>query len=105
MKKNILVWAVFVSFLYCVFLGYASEPPKNGYDWDAMPKAEKIAYCGILIYGMVGVGNPDYTSRQIKAVANYFAGRINFYYKENPLKMPIERAAAWAWPETSKLLK
>ena len=104
MKKNILFLAVFVYFSCFVFSIYASAIPKNGYDWNVMLKSEKVAYCGILIYNMVGVGNPDYTSSQIKNVSNYFAGRINYYYKNKPLETPIEKAAAWAWPETLKLL-
>ena len=104
MKKNFIFLIVFAYSLCHIFSIYASGIPKNGYDWNAMPKSEKVSYCGILVYNMVGVGNTQYTSSRIKNAAYYFAGRINYYYKNKPLETPIEKAAAWAWPETLKLL-
>ena len=89
---------------------YTLEVPKNGHDWRVMPESEQVIYCEILIYGiwkdygMVGVGNPSYQWKNVNFAANYFAGRINHYYKNYSLSNPMENAAEWAWPETEKLL-
>ncbi|WP_139264761.1 hypothetical protein [Desulfatibacillum alkenivorans] len=103
--KNIIFFIILLVFFISIMSSsFSSAPPANGYDWERMPKSEKIAYCEILIYGMVGIGNPKYNSQQINAAAKYFTGRINFYYSQHSGNLSIEKAASWAWPETKNLL-
>jgi hypothetical protein len=76
--------------------------PIVGNFWLSIHKKERIAFCELVIYKMVGSG--FYTSHKMKIAAHYFAGRINHYYTKNDLETPLSAAQAWAWPETEDLL-
>lgn len=83
---------------------FAAEVPQNGHDWQSMPESERVGYCSLLIFGIVGVGNPLYSSEQIYLAANFFAGRINYYYKNHSPNISINEAVTWSWPEAKKFL-
>lgn len=103
MSKHRIVHAFLLALSFCFLINaYASKVPQNGHDWRSMPKSEKVAFCAMSIYGMVGVD--VYPSKKIELAAQYFAGRINYYYETHSLDNPIAEAQAWAWPETKKLL-
>ncbi len=102
MKKYGGFFTFLIFALFLPLITYASEISQNGHYWQSLPKSERVAFCSALISKKEGVG--VYPKEVVELSAEFFAGRINYFYKTHSLDDPIPRAESWAYPETKKML-